>query len=121
MKIQAGHLVPLGYGKYVRSDRIVGLEPIEEDRGPGRRTWVYVEQLDEPLVASRSEGAILRDAVEPGAAGPQAQEQRQVLRDVLDTLEGLDPVLRRIVRDQAGWDLGVLEDRIRQTLAGELE
>lgn len=121
MKIQPAHLVPLGYGKYFRSDRIVGLEPIEEGRGPGRRTFVYVEGVDEPLVASRSEGAILRDVVEPGPAGPQAQEQQQVLRDILDTLEGLDPVLRRIVRDQAAWDLGVLEERIRQALGADAE
>ena len=29
MNIEAGRMVPLGYGKYVRSDRIIGLEPIE--------------------------------------------------------------------------------------------
>jgi hypothetical protein len=35
MNIEPGRMVPLGYGKYFRSDRIVGLEPIEEGRGPG--------------------------------------------------------------------------------------
>jgi hypothetical protein len=34
-------MVPLGYGKFVRSDKIVSLEPIEDDRGPGRRTIVF--------------------------------------------------------------------------------
>ena len=29
MKVEPGLMVPLGYGKYFRSDRIVGLEPIE--------------------------------------------------------------------------------------------
>ena len=61
MKIEKGIMVPLGYGKYFRSDSIVGLEPVEEGRGPGKRTKVYIEHLATPLIASRSEGAILRD------------------------------------------------------------
>lgn len=121
MKVIPGRMIPLGYGKFFRSDRIVGLEPIEEDRGPGRRTWVYVEEVVEPLVASRSESAILRDLVEATEGATHAGEQRHLLLDVLDTLDGLDPVLRRIVRDQAGWDLDRLEERIREALGEEAE
>lgn len=117
MRISAGRMVALGYGKFVRSDRIVALAPIEEERGPGRRTWVYVEDIPEPLVASRSDGAIIRDMVEPAGEMARAQEQRQLLEDILDTVEGLDPVLRRIVRDQARWDLDRLEERLRDSLA----
>lgn len=116
MKIIPQRMVALGYGKFFRSDRIAGLEPIEENRGPGRRTWVHVEGLAEPVVGSRSDGAILQDLVEPAEGAARAAQQRQLLDDVLDTLEGLDPVLRRIVRDQAGWDLDRLEERIRTTL-----
>ena len=55
-------MVPLGYGKFVRADRVFAVIPIEgEDRGDGRRTYVHVEGLDEPLVASRSERAIMAD------------------------------------------------------------
>lgn len=55
-------MVPLGYGKYVRADRVFALVPLEgADRGDGRRTLVHVEGIDEPIVASRSEGAIARD------------------------------------------------------------
>lgn len=55
-------LIPLGYGKYVRADRIYALVPLEGgERGDGRRTLVHVEGIDEPLIASRSEGAIARD------------------------------------------------------------
>lgn len=55
-------LVPLGYGKYVRADRVYALVPLAgSDRGDGRRTLVHVEGIDQPLVASRSEGAIARD------------------------------------------------------------
>lgn len=52
-------MVALGYGKFVRADRIYALVPLEApERGDGRRTLVYVEGMDEPVVASRSEGAI---------------------------------------------------------------
>lgn len=55
-------LVPLGYGKYVRADRIYALVPLTgEQRGDGRRTLVHVEGIAEPLVASRSEGALVAD------------------------------------------------------------
>jgi hypothetical protein len=55
-------LVALGYGKYVRADRIYALVPLEGgDRGDGRRTLVHVEGIEAPLVASRSEVAIARD------------------------------------------------------------
>lgn len=58
-------LVSLGYGKYARADRVYALVPIEPDkRGEGRRTYVHVEGLTEPIVASRSERAILADVEE---------------------------------------------------------
>lgn len=55
-------LVPLGYGKYVRADRVFALVPIDPaERGEGRRTYVHVDGVSEPIVASRSERAILAD------------------------------------------------------------
>jgi hypothetical protein len=55
-------MVSLGYGKYARADRVFALVPIEAaDRGDGRRTYVHVDGLDQPIVASRSERAILTD------------------------------------------------------------
>lgn len=55
-------LVPLGYGKFARADRVYALVPLSgESRGDGRRTLVHVEGIEEPLVASRSDGAIARD------------------------------------------------------------
>ena len=53
-------MISLGYGKHVRADRVFAVVPVE-DRGDGRRTYVHVEGLDEPIVASRSEKAILAD------------------------------------------------------------
>ncbi len=55
-------MIPLGYGKFVRADRVYALVPLEgAERGDGRRTLVHVEGIGEPLVASRSETAIARD------------------------------------------------------------
>jgi hypothetical protein len=56
-------MIPLGYGKFVRADRIFALVPLERaERRDGRRTYVHVDGLSEPLVASRSERAILADS-----------------------------------------------------------
>jgi len=68
-------MIPLGYGKFVRADRIFAVVPIEsDDRGDGRRTYVHVEGIDEPVVASRSERAILADLQE---AQPRARRRKQ--------------------------------------------
>jgi hypothetical protein len=71
-------MVPLGYGKFVRADEIVALVPIEDgERGEGRRTYVHTEGLIEPLVASRSEKAILAD-MEKALAAPNAPHRRRL-------------------------------------------
>lgn len=58
-------MVALGYGKFVRADRVFAVIPLEADeRGDGRRTYVHVEGLSEPVIASRSERAILADLEE---------------------------------------------------------
>ncbi len=65
MPKREARMVSLGYGKMARADRIYALVPLDpKDRGDGRRTYVHVEGLDEPIVASRSENAILADVEE---------------------------------------------------------
>jgi hypothetical protein len=55
-------MVHLGYGKYARADRIYAVIPLDpEERGDGRRTYVHIDGVDQPIVASRSEKAILAD------------------------------------------------------------
>jgi len=68
-------LIALGYGKFVRADRIYALVPLEgADRGDGRRTLVHVEGIAEPLVASRSESAIAHDlSVALGQESPRGR------------------------------------------------
>jgi len=70
-------MIPIGYGKFVRADRVFALVPIEgEERGEGRRTYVHVDGLAEPVVASRSERAILAD-VEAALAEAAGISQRR--------------------------------------------
>lgn len=70
-------MVFLGFGKYVRSDRIFGLEPLPPDeRGSGARTRVWVEGIPNAVIASRSERAILADmGVLPPRSKPPAQDE----------------------------------------------
>ena len=72
-------LVSLGYGRFVRADRVYALIPLPaKDRGEGRRTYVHVDGISEPLVASRSEKAILADveaALEEAAGVPQRRRR----------------------------------------------
>jgi hypothetical protein len=79
-------MVPLGYGKFVRADRVYALVPLEgSERGDGRRTLVHVEGIEDPLVASRSEATIAADIAEalgvktPGTArGERVRGQEQL-------------------------------------------
>ncbi len=121
MRIEKGRMIALGYGKYFRSESIAGLERIEEGRGPGKRTQVYVEKLEEPVIASRSENSILRDLVESPREIAEAREQYELLSDILDTISEINPILRSIIQDQGQWDLDQLERRIKETLEGEKE
>ena len=58
-------LVSLGYGKFARADRIYALVPLDpKDRGDGQRTYVHVDGMAEPIVASRSERAIRHEMEE---------------------------------------------------------
>ena len=71
-------MIPLGYGKFVRADRIFAVVPLEADeRGDGRRTYVHVEGIAEPILASRSERAILAD-LEDAAGGGSSRRRRPV-------------------------------------------
>jgi hypothetical protein len=71
-------MVFLGYGKFVRADRIYAMEPIEgDDRGDGRRTRVWVDGMAEPLIASRTERTILADMGEATALAQAVRRSRQ--------------------------------------------
>jgi hypothetical protein len=81
-------MVFLGFGKYVRADRIYALEPIVGDeRGNGRRTLVWVEGMAAPMVASRTQETILEEmgttsaALEVQRSRTQRREHPQLFSD----------------------------------------
>jgi hypothetical protein len=116
MEIKPGRMVYLGYGKYWRSDEIVGLNPIEEGRGPGRRTEVYAASRPEPLIASRSERAILQDMVTAPEEIFRMEEARTVIGDLVDALSDLSPLLRRVLSNEGHFEVEKWEERLKALL-----
>jgi hypothetical protein len=100
-------MVFLGFGKFARADKIYALEPLRGDqRGDGRRTNVWVEGIDGPIVASRTERTILHDMGQDPAA------QAPIVDEALDLAE------RLVAAADAGRvDLGDLGRRARHLLA----
>jgi hypothetical protein len=99
-------MVFLGFGKWARADRIYALEPIVgDDRGGGSRTRVWIEGIEDPVVASRTERTILHDMEQDAAAGSA------VLDEALDLAERLATAV-----DQGRVDLGDLGRRARRVL-----
>jgi hypothetical protein len=80
-------MVFLGFGKFVRADRIYALEPLKgRERGGGHRTRVWVEGIEEPIVASRTERSILaemgvRDANRPALLDEAISLAERVVED----------------------------------------
>jgi hypothetical protein len=99
-------MVFLGFGKYARADKVYALEPlVGDERGDGRRTRVWVEGIEGPLVASRTERTILHDMGHEG--GDSA-----LLDEALDLAERLASAA-----EEGRVDLGDLGRRARRLLA----
>ena len=99
-------MVFLGFGKFVRADRIYGLEPIRgEERGGGKRTRVWVEGIPEPVIASRTERSILLEMGQRDALATPIVDEAVALA-------------KRIVEDadRGRVDLGDLGRRARRLL-----
>ena len=104
--MSAQRMVFLGFGKYARADKIYALEPlVGDERGDGRRTRVWVEGIDGPLVASRTERTVLHDMGQD--AGDTA-----LLDGALDLAERLASAA-----EEGRVDLGDLGRRARRLLA----
>ncbi|MEA5602505.1 MAG: hypothetical protein V7K57_08930 [Nostoc sp.] len=116
MKILSSELVHLGFGKYVRSDQVTAVIPIEEERGPGRRTFVHIQGQNDPIIASRAEDTIVRDLVQEPREVTQARQQQEILQDLLVNLGNVNSTVRRISRDEGTLDLDLLERRLKQVL-----
>ncbi len=114
MEIRENSIIPLGYGKFVRSDRIIALDPIEENRGPGRRTYVYVEGVKSPLVASRTETSILSNIVKTPKEVMEATAALELLQDILDDIQHIGPMLRKSIQEEADLNLDKIEMKIKE-------
>ena len=100
-------MVALGFGKYARADRIFALEPlVGEERGDGRRTRVWIEGIVNPIIASRTEGTILRDM------GQEAAVDAPLLDEAMDLAARL-----AAAADAGRVDLSDLGRRARRLLA----
>jgi hypothetical protein len=99
-------MVFLGFGKFVRADKIYALEPLRGgERGGGRRTRVFVEGIAEPIIASRTERSILAEMGVRDSGRPQLIDEALTLAE-------------RIVEDadKGRVDLGDLARRARRLL-----
>lgn len=121
MEIRKEVIVPLGYGKFIRSDKIIGLEPIEDERGPGKRTYVYVEGMDKPMVASRTESSILSSMVDTPKEFIEAASALELLQDILDDITQIGPMLRKSIKKEAKLDLKKISMRIEEILNHEID
>lgn len=119
MRVQQGLLVALGHGIWVRSDEVVAIEPIHERRGPGRRSQVWVRGLPEPLVASRSEDAIIRDLTQSRGMAERARRLESAVERVADSIERIPPVLLRVLAQETGEDLGGVAAQAREAVLGD--
>jgi hypothetical protein len=99
-------MVFLGFGKYARADKIYALEPlVGDERGGGRRTRVWIEGVDGPVIASRTERTILHDMGHEGG-------DSVVLDQALDLAERLASAA-----EEGRVDLADLGRRARRVLA----
>lgn len=121
MDIRKDVVVPLGYGKFIRSDKIIGLEPIEDDRGPGKRTYVYVEGIKSPMIASRTETAILSSIVETPYEIMEATAALELLKDILDDISQIGPMLKKSIKKEAKLDLEKISLKIEEIINHKME
>ncbi len=119
MEVKKGVIVALGYGKYFLSDKIIGFVPIEDDRGPARRTHVYIDGLAEPMVASRTEQTMLKDMTREGPGEFAAAMALELSERILSDLQHVGPMLRRSIKEECGLDIDDIERRIRELLSGD--
>ena len=119
MEVKKQVIVALGYGKYFLSDKIVGFVPIESDRGPARRTYVYIDGLPEPVIASRTESRMLNDMTVEGPGEFEAAIALELVERVHMDIQHVGPMLRRSIKEECGLDLDDIEKRMKELLSGD--
>jgi hypothetical protein len=85
--------------------------PIEEGRGPGQRTNVFIEGRAEPIVASRTEQSILEDMAATDDSF-RLESLREATRELLEAFHEFSPVLRRALQNEHHFDVERWEARL---------
>src|SRR3989442_11793464 len=85
--------------------------PIEDERGPKRRSNVFVQGRAEPIIASRTEQSILEDMGATGE-GFQVQALREAVTELLAAFHEFSPALRRALQDRKSTRLNSSHVRI---------
>jgi hypothetical protein len=119
VEVKKGVIVSLGYGKYFLSDKIVGFVPIEENRGPARRTLVYIDGVAEPVVASKTEATMLKDMSMEGPNEIECAMALDLLERILTDFQHVGRMLRRSIKDEVGLDIDDLEKRVKEVFASD--
>jgi hypothetical protein len=100
-------MIFLGFGKYVRADKIYALEPLGAgERGHGARTRVWVEGIADPIIASRTERAIVT-----AMGGNPTDAAGRFLDEALDLAQRVAEAA-----EQGRFDVGDLGRRARRLL-----
>src|SRR5699024_4597765 len=113
MKNQKNTIVTLGYGKIVREDTTNALDHIDVHRGPGNRTLVYIENINNPITASKTETSILANISKTPKEVLEAAAALELLQDILDDIEQIGPMLKRSINEEAGLNLDRIEMKIK--------
>jgi len=77
---------------------------------------VWVRGVPEPLIASRSEDAILRDLTMPGGSADRARALEAALTELIETVDRVPPVLLRVIDQETGLDLPATSAQARDAL-----
>ena len=72
--------------------------------------------VSDPLVASRSDGALVDDLVTPAEEAARMRELRGMLSRLAAALDGITPVLRRVIREESSVEVDELLDETRRVL-----
>ena len=117
-RIAKEHLVPLGYGKYIRADAIEAVIPLEgHDRKAGCRTRLLVDHPEKEIVASRSETSIVRDMIDHEAEMSISVDVAPYLKfvdDLYDALQEISPGMRQLLEEQANYRVDATLEQIEQ-------
>jgi hypothetical protein len=80
---------------------------------------VYTTSLDDPIVASRSEQAILQEMAQGTDEALRMQEVRAILADLVDALDDIPDVVRGLLAREARFDVDLWMRRVRGALRAE--